>query len=96
MASGKMESQRMDYAQIFRLIWRNFSFMKGRRLLFAAGGVLGLGKLAMSFLIPYLYRQMIAMASSPVALAQLLWTVGAPFAALLVLAPLVCLGGYWQ
>lgn len=91
-----MESQKMEYGRILRLIVRNFDFMRGRRLLFVAGGILGLGKLAMSFLIPFLYRQLIAMASSPMDPAQLLRTVGAPFAALLALAPLVCLGGYWQ
>ena len=47
-------NDKMDYRGIFRVIRRNFGYMKGRRALCLTGGIMALGSLAVSFLIPYL------------------------------------------
>ena len=51
-------SNKMNYLGILRVMARNFRYMKGKRLQFLVGGVLGLGSLAVGFLIPYLYEQL--------------------------------------
>lgn len=51
-------SNKMNYLGILRVMARNFRYMKGKRLRFLVGGVLGLGSLAVGFLIPYLYEQL--------------------------------------
>ncbi|MGI6254801.1 MAG: ABC transporter ATP-binding protein [Acutalibacter sp.] len=87
---------RMDYRGIVRIIWTNFRYMRGKRLRFLVGGILGLGSLAVSFLIPYLYEQLMLLIEAGADYADILRTVGPAFGVLVLLMPLVCLGSWWQ
>lgn len=89
-------NRRMDYRKIFRLMLRNFQYMKEKRVEYILGGILTQGRLALAFIIPYLYKQLIDMHSAPMTGQQVLWAVGAPFALLLVLAPLISVGDFIQ
>ncbi len=87
---------RMNYLAILRVVAKNFSYMRGQRLRFLLGGILGLGSLAVSFLIPYLYQQLMELAESGANSVEIFVAIVPAFAALVLLMPLVCLGSWWQ
>lgn len=89
-------SDRMNYLGILRVMARNFRYMKGKRLRFLAGGVLGLGSLAVGFLIPYLYEQLMELVEAGAGYGEILGAIGPAFGLLVLLMPLVCLGSWWQ
>lgn len=89
-------NQHMNYRAIFRIVTRNFGYMRGNRARFALGGILALGSLAVSFLIPYLYEQFMLLIQADADYGEILRVVGPVFVILLLLVPLVCMGGYWQ
>ena len=89
-------SDRMNYLGILRVMARNFRYMKGKRLRFLAGGVLGLGSLAVGFLIPYLYEQLMKLVEAGAGYGEILGAIGPAFGLLVLLMPLVCLGSWWQ
>ncbi len=87
---------KMNYKAIWQILARNFSFMRGKRALFIVGGILALGKLAVSFLIPALYEQLMTLTQAGATYADILRVVAPRFILLILVVPLVCLGGYWQ
>lgn len=89
-------SDRMNYLGILRVMARNFRYMKGKRLRFLVGGVLGLGSLAVGFLIPYLYEQLMELVEAGAGYGEILGAIGPAFGLLVLLMPLVCLGSWWQ
>ena len=89
-------NDRMNYLAILRVMAKNFSYMRGQRLRFLVGGILGLGSLAVAFLIPYLYQQLMELVEAGAGYGEILGAVGPVFAALVLLMPLVCLGSWWQ
>lgn len=89
-------NDKMDYRGIFRVIGRNFGYMKGRRALYLTGGIMALGSLAVSFLIPYLYEQLMILIQAGATYSDILRAVGPAFIALVLAMPLVCVGSYWQ
>lgn len=89
-------SNKMNYLGILRVMARNFRYMKGKRLRFLVGGVLGLGSLAVGFLIPYLYEQLMELVEAGAGYGEILGAIGPAFGALVLLMPLVCLGSWWQ
>ena len=89
-------NDRMNYLAILRVMAKNFSYMRGQRLRFLVGGILGLGSLAVAFLIPYLYQQLMELVETGAGYGEILGAVGPVFAALVLLMPLVCLGSWWQ
>ena len=89
-------SNKMNYLDILRVMARNFRYMKGKRLRFLVGGVLGLGSLAVGFLIPYLYEQLMELVEAGAGYGEILGAIGPAFGALVLLMPLVCLGSWWQ
>lgn len=89
-------NDRMNYLAILRVMAKNFSYMRGQRLRFLVGGILGLGSLAVAFLIPYLYQQLMELVEDGAGYGEILGAVGPVFAALVLLMPLVCLGSWWQ
>ena len=89
-------NDRMNYLAILRVMAKNFSYMRGQRLRFLVGGILGLGSLAVAFLIPYLYQQLMELEEAGAGYGEILGAVGPVFAALVLLMPLVCLGSWWQ
>ncbi len=89
-------SNKMNYLGILRVMARNFRYMKGKRLQFLVGGVLGLGSLAVGFLIPYLYEQLMELVEAGAGYGEILGAIGPAFGVLVLLMPLVCLGSWWQ
>ena len=89
-------SNKMNYLGILRVMARNFRYMKGKRLQFLGGGVLGLGSLAVGFLIPYLYEQLMELVEAGAGYGEILGAIGPAFGVLVLLIPLVCLGSWWQ
>ena len=89
-------NDKMDYRGIFRVIRRNFGYMNGRRALYLTGGIMALGSLAVSFLIPYLYEQLMILIQAGATYSDILRAVGPAFIALVLTMPLVCVGSYWQ
>ncbi len=89
-------NKKMDYKEILRTTWKSFGYMKGKRVLFLVGGVLALGKLVISFLIPYLYEQLMNLTNQGADYAGILKEVWPVFLGLILLIPFVAAGSYWQ
>ena len=89
-------NDRMNYLGILRVMGNNFRYMKGNRVRFLVGGVMGLGSLAVAFLIPYLYERLMELVEAGASYGQMLSAIGPAFGLLLLLLPLVCLGSWWQ
>lgn len=89
-------NDRMNYLGILRVMGNNFRYMKGHRVRFLVGGVLGLGSLAVAFLIPYLYERLMELVEAGASYDKILSAIGPAFGLLLLLLPLVCLGSWWQ
>lgn len=89
-------TKKMDYREILRTTWKSFGYMKGKRALFLIGGVLALGKLIISFLIPYLYEQLMNLTEQGAGYAGILQKVWPAFLGLILLIPFVAAGSYWQ
>ena len=87
---------KIDYREIYRIVSRNFRYMGKKRPLFLLGGMLALGSLAVSFLIPYLYEQFMTLIQAGASYSEILGSLKVAFIALIIIMPLVCLGGYWQ
>lgn len=88
--------EKTNYKHEFRILSRSFRYMHGRFTVYFISSILALGKLGIAFLIPYLYEQLIEAIKGGVDFGQILRIMALPFAALLLLAPLVCYGSYRQ
>ena len=88
--------KKMRYGAILRSIGQNFRYMRRRRICFLTGGILGLGSLAISFLMPQLFARFIEMVQAGLSFDQIMRETVLSFVLLIALIPLVCMGSYWQ
>lgn len=91
-----MPKSKMDYRKILRIMTRTYRFMGKHIWVFVVGGMLSYGALAIEFLIPHLYEQLISVHSTSGDLHDVIIWMGMVLVILALFAPVVSIGGYWQ
>jgi ABC-type multidrug transport system fused ATPase/permease subunit len=77
----------------FKIMFRSFSFLGGQRKRYLVGWFLSCAEFAIAFITPYMYKQLVEIVTNN-RNEQVIRIVNLLFIALVLLAPVVCLGAY--